>query len=186
MQHDTQLIKQANNHKAVRDRLWNPQVTLKRADLEQEREAVASLRAKVAELAAEVAERDRKIWKLELDVADRNARIVGQAERIAMLDNAGLFCRQKAKPVADIVAEVLLDFPGVTWDEITSVRRTRHLVKPRHLCMVAVHEQRPDLSLPAIGRIFKRDHSVVLYAVAKVKAEAGDAESIEKLERKRH
>jgi hypothetical protein len=170
MQHSPELIKQAASAKAVRDRLFNPKNTLKRSDLEQEREAVANLKSKVAELASELAARDKRIWKLELDVADRNARLLAQADLIGTLDNAGVFVRSGKKPVAAIVAEVLKDFPDVTWDDIVGVRRMKCLVKPRHLCVVAVYEQRTDLSLPAIGKIFRRDHTSILASVRKLGA----------------
>nr|WP_323130829.1 hypothetical protein [Sinorhizobium medicae] len=38
-------------------------------------------------------------------------------------------------------------------------------MRPRHACMRAVYEQRRDLSLAGIGRIFHRDHTTVLAAV---------------------
>jgi chromosomal replication initiation ATPase DnaA len=168
MLHETALMKQQREWKAARARLFNPKVTVKRADLEQERDAVAALQKKVAKLLSDVSDRDRRIRELELDVSDRDARIISQAEMLAKLDDAGLTYVHPKKPVALIVAEVLKDFPGVAWEDIIGVRRTRDLIKPRHLAMAAVYEQRKDLSLPAIGRIFHRDHTVILHAVDKL------------------
>lgn len=163
----TELARQAANAKEVRARLLNPPINLKREHFEQARDDIAGLRAKIAELASELAARNQRIWKLELDVADRNARLLAQADLIGTLDNAGVFVRSGKKPVAAIVAEVLKDFPDVTWDDIIGVRRSRALVVPRHRCMIAVYEQRSDLSLPAIGRIFRRDHTSILATVDK-------------------
>lgn len=166
MQHDTQLAKQSKHYGCVRDRLMNPQASLKRADLEKERDTVSMLKREVMDLAARVTDKDKKISALELDIADRNARIISLAGELAKLDIAGVNADPK-KTIATIVSEVLRDYPGVTWDDITGLRRTRDLIKPRHLCMVAVFEQRKDLSLPMIGRIFKRDHTTILAATRK-------------------
>lgn len=70
---------------------------------------------------------------------------------------------------------MLEDFPGVSWDDIISVRRERRLVKPRHACMRAVYERRRDLSLAGIGRIFHRDHTTVLAVVNDGGAGSGTA-----------
>ncbi|MBX4920977.1 hypothetical protein HJA76_14885 [Rhizobium bangladeshense] len=75
-----------------------------------------------------------------------------------------------------IIAEVLEKFPGVTWADLKSRRRTRDIVYPRQLCMYEVHRQRKDMSYPAIGRLFGgRDHTTVLHAVRKIAAQVGEA-----------
>jgi chromosomal replication initiator protein len=69
------------------------------------------------------------------------------------------------------VGDVLAEFPGVTWDEVRGIRRTKRLIKPRQECMYEVSTQRPDLSFPAIGRIFGgRDHTTIMHSVRKVSA----------------
>ncbi|QIG70462.1 chromosomal replication initiator DnaA-like domain-containing protein [Rhizobium phage RHph_N28_2] len=75
-----------------------------------------------------------------------------------------------------IIAEVLEKFPGVTWADLKSQRRTRDVVYPRQLCMYEVHRQRKDMSYPKIGRLFGgRDHTTVLHAVRKIAAKRGEA-----------
>ncbi|MFL5015418.1 MAG: helix-turn-helix domain-containing protein [Rhizobium sp.] len=74
-----------------------------------------------------------------------------------------------------IVIEVLENFPGVNIDNIQSHRRTRDIIPARQESMFEVYMQRPDLSLPMIGRWFRRDHTTVLHAVKKVKAKRGIA-----------
>ncbi|ASP85022.1 hypothetical protein CDO26_10720 [Sinorhizobium meliloti] len=168
--------KQRDEHRAVRDRILNPKVTVKRADVERERNEVAALKAKVEELTGALRGREAKIRHLELDIADRDARIISLADQVSKLDQSGLTPPPK-RPVTLIVADVLKDFPGVTWDDIIGVRRTRDLVKPRQLCMVAVYEERKDLSLPMIGKIFRRDHTTILHSVDKFNARRNEGQS---------
>lgn len=161
--------KQCEAHRAVRDRILNPKVTVKRADVERGRNEVTLLQAKIKELTAALNASESRARHLELDVADRDARIISLAEQVSKLDQSGLTPPPK-RPVTLIVADVLRDFPDITWDDIIGVRRTRALVKPRQLCMVAVYEERKDLSLPAIGKIFRRDHTTILHSVDKFNA----------------
>lgn len=159
-------LRQSANHKAVRERLMNPSITVKRADIDKAQTEVAELKAMIAGLSSDLADKTQEVRRLELDVADRNARIIALAEELAKLDVAGVNAEPK-KTVASIVAEILRDYPGITWQDVVGLRRTRDLITPRHLCMVAVFEQRKDLSLPMIGRIFNRDHTTILAAMRK-------------------
>jgi hypothetical protein len=118
-------------------------------------------------VAAEVRGQTRRIAELELALADAEARILSQARLICastLAADGDLFSR---RPVREIVEEVLAHYPGIRWEEIIGVGRERRLVEPRHRCMSAVYEERTDLSLPALGRIFHRDHTSVLHAVNK-------------------
>nr|WP_245262680.1 helix-turn-helix domain-containing protein [Ensifer sp. BR816] len=101
-------------------------------------------------------------------MADAEARLLAQAQMLlsgTLADDSDAEANDERSSIEAIVAAVLVDFPGVTWADIISVRRDRRLVKPRHACMRAVYEKRKDLSLPRIGRIFHRDHTTVLAAV---------------------
>ncbi len=116
-------------------------------------------------VAVQVRTQTRRIAELELALADAEARLLSQARVICgAADAAGsdLFSR---RPVREIIEDVLAVYPGVTWEQIIGVGRERRLVEPRHRCMAAVYEERKDLSLPALGRIFHRDHTSVLHAV---------------------
>ncbi|MEI2296729.1 helix-turn-helix domain-containing protein [Ensifer sp. MJa1] len=118
-------------------------------------------------VAAEVRAQTRRIAALELALADAEARILSQAKLICaatLAADGDLFSR---RPVREIVEEVLGNYPGITWEQVIGVGRERRLVEPRHRCMSAVYGERPDLSLPALGRIFHRDHTSVLHAVNK-------------------
>ncbi|TBB44199.1 hypothetical protein ELH49_09205 [Rhizobium ruizarguesonis] len=79
------------------------------------------------------------------------------------------------RSIRDIVLEVLENFPGITIDNVQSHRRTRDVIDPRQEAMFEVYMQRPDLSLPMIGRWFRRDHTTVLHAVGKIKTKRGIA-----------
>jgi chromosomal replication initiator protein len=133
------------------------------------KEARQSLRY-VAEREQHHRETERKLEKLELDLADAQARILSQAEMMKALDEKeageGIVDRRRAVP--EIIADVLQHYPNVTWDDIKGIRRTRDLIEPRHACMRAVYNERKDLSLPRIGKIFGgRDHSTIYHAVHK-------------------
>ncbi|WP_429807190.1 helix-turn-helix domain-containing protein [Ensifer sp. B1-9] len=126
---------------------------------------VATLADLAGIVAVQVRAQVRRIAELELALADAEARLLSQARVICgAADAAGgdLFSR---RPVREIIEDVLGAYPGVTWEEIIGVGRERRLVEPRHRCMAAVYEERKDLSLPALGRIFRRDHTSVLHAV---------------------
>lgn len=75
------------------------------------------------------------------------------------------------RSVADIVDEVLLDYPQFTVDDLKSAKRTNDLCMARHTAVYEVRKQRPDLSFPCIGRWFGgRDHTTILNSVRKIEA----------------
>ncbi|HEV7308778.1 helix-turn-helix domain-containing protein [Ensifer sp.] len=124
-------------------------------------------------VATKVKAQTRRITELELALADAEARILSQARLICaatLAADGDLFNRRS---VREIVEEVLALYPGVSWEEVIGVGRERRLVEPRHRCMSAVYQERTDLSLPALGRIFHRDHTSVLHAVTKRERKAG-------------
>ncbi|ASY63496.1 hypothetical protein SJ05684_c20540 [Sinorhizobium sojae CCBAU 05684] len=165
---NSEVARQQQHYRAVRERL------VRAGSRGGRSAAMAELHAEVKELTAENAAKARRIATLETDLADAEARLLAQAK--ALLTGRRV-AETDAEPTDDrpaidtIVADVLADFPGVSWEDVISVRRERRLVKPRHACMRAVYEKRPDLSLPRIGRIFRRDHTTVL-AVVKSTSEA--------------
>lgn len=135
-----------------------------------ESDAPLALEDLLTALSAHVKAQRLRVLQLELALADAEARILSQAQLLcgAGADGeGGLFSR---RPVREIVDEVLLAYPGIGWADVIGVRRERRLVEPRHRCMAAVYDEREDLSLPALGRIFRRDHSSVLHAVNKGRA----------------
>jgi|UniRef100_A0A6H1ZBN8 hypothetical protein len=76
------------------------------------------------------------------------------------------------RPARAIIDEVLAKFPNVSLEQVKGTGRQRHVVRPRQLIMYELYQQRKDLSFPAIGRMLGgRDHTTVLHAVNKIKAE---------------
>lgn len=182
---NSELHRQSSEAQAVRARLMDPAAWVRQADVERLRVALQAETERsqmaLAEnevLKARLMRQGCLVSRLELDLADRDARILAQADRICLLENVGMTGRQDKKPVAEIIAEVLADFPDVTWQEISGIRRARRLIVPRQKCMFEVSRQRPDLSFPAIGRIFGgRDHTTIMHAVRKLGAARESAEA---------
>lgn len=178
--HQSELQRQHKASQDIRARLMKPSpgdvVCRKefdriRAALQVETERRQEALKEIDDLKGRMLRKDYLIEHLELDKADKDARILEQAARICFLENDEVAKRSDKKPVRTIIAEVLAEFPDVTWEEISGIRRTRRLVIPRQRCMFEVSRQRPDLSLPAIGRIFGgRDHTTILHAVRKLRA----------------
>lgn len=189
--HQTELSKQHLSHSQVRARLIGKpskpipqpatagQDTINISAIKALEKQVAQLGHKLATATAinrtyaGMAERlkasEARVEKLELDLSDARARILSQAAMLKMpVDGDFPEARDQRRSVEAIVRDVLRDFPGVTWEDVKGIRRTRHLVDPRHACMRAVYDERKDLSLPALGRIFGgRDHTTILNAVRK-------------------
>lgn len=72
---------------------------------------------------------------------------------------------------------VLHDDPDrmpVTYAEVMSDMTKTRIVRVRHDCIRRVRQLRPHLSLPELGRIFRRDHSTIMAALnpAKYRAKA--------------
>lgn len=165
---NSEVARQQRHYRAVRERL------VRAGDGGGRSAAMAELQAEVAELTADSATKARRIEALEADLADAEARLLAQAKALLTgrrVDETDADRTDDRPSIDMIVAGVLADFPGVSWEDVISVRRERRLVKPRHACMRAVYEKRADLSLPRIGRIFRRDHTTVL-AVVKSTSEA--------------
>lgn len=180
--HQTEIHRQQEAAQAVRSRLMSPSEWVRRPELDRIKWALQRETEKAQDALTELEtlrKRDMghqaELRKLELDVADRDARILSQMDRICALENLGFTDGANKKRVADIVAEVLANFPGVLWSEIIGLRRTKNLIEPRKLCMYEVHRQRPDLSYPQIGRLFGgRDHTTIMHSVKQVEAKAAE------------
>lgn len=173
--HNTELAKQASKASDVRKRLMGspqkaessaPDKVEKTADLHMQ---IYKLNQRIRMLEAVAKEKviaDTRIKELELDLSDSRARILAQAELLR--PNEEFSAEPAVRSVRVIVDEVLQDFPGVTFQDVKSLRRTRDLIIPRHACIKAVFDERRDLSSVTIGKIFgNRDHSTILASVKK-------------------
>lgn len=54
---------------------------------------------------------------------------------------------------------------GYTLEDILGDCRARPLIQARFDAVAAVKTMHPDFSLPMLGRLFRRDHTTVLYAL---------------------
>ncbi len=87
--------------------------------------------------------------------------------------------------IATIQRVVLIEYPGVTYSDLKSTRRTAKIVRARQMAMYVARETTPK-SLPEIGRLFgNRDHTTVLHAVNKmariVESDAAEAARVERI-----
>lgn len=69
--------------------------------------------------------------------------------------------------VREIIAATALA-SGLSFEEIRGPRRTPELVGWRQAAMYLAVVLRPDMSFPSIGKVFKRNHSTVMYGFEKV------------------
>lgn len=187
--HAPELAKQHSKAKEVNSRLFGHRIKdhqiIEINDDDHDRSVIRALEQQITNLKAKLAgaevmiDRMRefgkeatsakaKVVKLELDLADARARILCQAELLNQSEDDEAVDRRRSVP--EIVAEVLADYPDVTWADVKGIRRCRNLIEPRFACIRAVFDERQDLSLPKIGRIFGgRDHTTILNALRKNK-----------------
>jgi chromosomal replication initiator protein len=69
---------------------------------------------------------------------------------------------------------------NITIDDLKSQRRNRSLVLPRHIAMYLARELTSE-SLSDIGRVFGKDHTLVLYAHGKIREEIRSNPAIARL-----
>lgn len=77
---------------------------------------------------------------------------------------------------SDIVAEVARGF-NVTFAEVIGDDRRRHIVRARKTAMAVIREM-TDLSFPAIGELFGKDHTTVMHHCESVKADPRRARAV--------
>lgn len=96
------------------------------------------------------------------------AAIVAEAEAVARVV---LTCGPALPSVASIQKTVAERF-GIGMSALLGSGQARHLVAARYEAIRQVHAARPDLSSVTLGRLFRRDHSVILRAL-KATADCG-------------
>lgn len=161
----SELQRQHEAAKEARDRLNGRVVPLQKFD---------AAKAKIANLESvfqrttqdNVKLRDR-VRFLEAQLFEAQSRIISQEQRIYALSEMKEAPITGRRSIQDICDEILSDYEDVTWEKIISDRRTRAIIRPRHLCYLAVCAERPDLSIARIARSFRRDHSSILHVLKK-------------------
>lgn len=71
------------------------------------------------------------------------------------------------KSVRQIILEVALKY-NISPDAITGRSRAKNIIPARHEAIWRARYERPDLSLPQIGKVFDRDHTSCLAAIRKI------------------
>lgn len=69
--------------------------------------------------------------------------------------------KEDAQPIIDEVAMR----HGITPFSIIDQDRRPHVLAARREAIAAVHKQFPTWSYPVLGRVFKRDHSTIMWAL---------------------
>lgn len=158
----------AISHQAIRAKLMNPPIRITREAFEEEKAKRAAVTNTLKTIERSAAEKQRRIVDLEAKLKTQEVRIEELTRHIADLvvaDESSLSVLHR--PISVIIREVLEKWPGVSWAQVRGCRRAQHIVGARHHCIQAVAKQRPDLSSVAISRVFKMDHSSILYAIKK-------------------
>lgn len=125
----------------------------------------------------------RKLAHKAADLARQNEAL---REELKVYTQDFDFFMKPKKAAKDIIKETIQDLGvKVTYEEVMRRTRKANITETRHLCMYEVNRQRPDLSLPQIGKIFGGyDHTTVIFAINKVKATLGDQAAISYIENK--
>lgn len=85
----------------------------------------------------------------------------------------------KPKPPIWLITQTVAEITGADYYAIMSPRRSRSVAWPRHFAIWLCRKLREELSLPTIGRAFKRDHTSTLYAIRHVEREIGQSPFME-------
>jgi hypothetical protein len=180
--HSVELFRQNEAHKARQARLWGkPKVPAPVLTVIESRKPVDASYHMVLYRAHQARLRETFTMGASFTVNPTAEYCPYRSEIVFEIDDQPM----PRPTMKQIAMEVLKDFPGVTLDDLKGPRRNLMFVIPRHRAMYEIMKQRPDFSYPAVGRFFGRDHTVVLWAVAKIKAEMGDGASIVRVERKK-
>lgn len=74
------------------------------------------------------------------------------------------------RSVKDIIHETA-QLCRVSVDDIMGRSSQKRIADARHLAMYRIRKERPDMSLPQIGRVFDRDHTTVIAAIRKIECQ---------------
>lgn len=125
---------------------------------EQEAKEAARRRLEEAYQAAEMA-RER--------AQAEAAEVARRVQEALLAKKAVITAKYGSEDARHIIMEVAIAH-GVSYEDILGRSRARHLVAARHEAIYEVRKRRPHLSLPQIGRIFKRDHTTILHALRRM------------------
>lgn len=133
--------------------------------------------ARQTALANEAAEREaRRLAEEQLREARRAAAQAAREERAVEEYRVIDLSKGSGKMPARTIIEHVSVAAGIPYAEIVGASRHRPIARARMTAMYEVRKLRPDLSLPQIAKIFRRDHTTVLYAIRRAEAEIAKQE----------
>jgi len=106
-------------------------------------------------------EQARIIESLRREMAQLSAKL----EAMVREDDTALVVPSRLKPIISAVAK----YYEVSLRDLVSCRRTRGIVRPRHVAMYLAKELTGH-TFPTIGRAFAREHSTVVHAYGQIAA----------------
>ena len=165
--HNAEQLRQHNDYKAIQARLWGK----KTAETKAEPVVVKEPKRKLIQL-------DYHVWlyrKFKIRygafVTTKASFSVTPYQNYTPYEPRVVFDMEPVrKTMKQIALEVLDIYPGVSLAELKGSHRHKSIVEARQRAMYECQRQRPDLSYPAIGRFFEKDHTTVIHAVRKITA----------------
>lgn len=133
----------------------------------REKRAQEQKEAKARKLAEKVRREQeaKEAARRRLEEAYQAAEMARERAQEALLAKKAIItAKYGSEDARQIIMEVAIAH-GVSYEDILGRSRERHLVAARHEAIYEVRKRRPHLSLPQIGRIFKRDHTTILHAL---------------------
>ena len=111
----------------------------------------------------------RKLFALATAERAEAARILADARIEAELIRSAAQAEAPAPhaPAIDAILRDVCERHGVTLSALRGVGRQRELTAARHEAIRLAHAARPELSMAALGRIFRRNHTTILHALRK-------------------
>lgn len=171
--------------KSVRERLRNPPNAVKDMGIDLKREKFKVVPIVQAEPVVEVVPVDVDAETPEQIAARQLKDLNAELERLTR-QKEEIECARR--PTVELIQKAVCAHYGVSLMDMLAERRTRVLVRPRHVAMYIAKELTTQ-SLPQLGRRFGgRDHTTCLSAINRIKAarlvEPGLNEAITAIERR--
>lgn len=130
----------------------------------KKREAEERRRAEAEKLAKEATAKAEAKARAESSLADLQA---SQTVASMLSQYRELEVTFGKKSVRQIILETAIKY-NVRAEDITGASRAKDIIPARHEAMWRARYERPDLSLPTLGKVFNRDHSTCLAAIRKI------------------
>jgi hypothetical protein len=114
------------------------------------------------DLAKAARERRIRMYMPALDGFSMSGPVTGRLQTLAGVfsDDGTVATKIAVRTIMAAVAEV----HKVGIDDMLGPRRTQYVVRARFHAISLCIRLRPDLSLPTLGRVFKRDHTTIINA----------------------